>query len=176
MPHRVGPGAMHVPPRQQPLGQEIALQTQDPLTQADPAAHAGPLPQRQVPDVASHPLAVRRVQPVHATPPMAQADIVGVMQAPPAQHPYGHELASQTHAPAMQLVPAPQAALLPHRQPPAIEQLSACMPSQVVQAAPVAPQAIRFGGVHVDPEQQPAQLEGLQLLHTPPAHGPSPQS
>lgn len=167
---------MHVPPRQHPLGQEVALQTHAPLTHAEPAPQAGPLPQRHVPEVASHPLAVSGAQAVHATPPTAQAEIVGVMQAPPAQHPYGHEVASHTQAPAMQLVPAPQAALLPHRQPPAIEQLSACMASQVVQAAPVAPQAIRFGGVHVDPEQQPAQLEGLQLLHTPPAHGPSPQS
>jgi hypothetical protein len=46
----------------------------------------------------------------------------------------------------------------------------------VVQAAPAVPQAVGPGiVVQVEPEQQPLQLPGLQLLHTPPAHGPSPQ-
>jgi len=49
------------------------------------------------------------------------------------------------------------------------------MTSQVVHAAPVAPQAIVDGVVQVEPEQQPVQLVGLQLLHTPPAQGPLPQ-
>ena len=85
-------------------------------------------------------------------------------------------MASHTQAPATQLVPAPHAGLAPHRHPPDAAQVSARLGSQVVQAAPAVPQAAGPGvGVQLEPEQQPVQLPGLQLLHTPPAQGPSPQ-
>jgi hypothetical protein len=128
-----------------------------------------------VPEVASQLLADRAAQGAHATPPIPQLVNAGVVQLPLAQHPYEHEFASHAHAPATQLVPAPQAALVPQRHPPAMEQLSARVGSQVVQAAPDTPHVIGDGDVHVEPEQQPMQFPGLQLLHTPPAQGPSPQ-
>lgn len=80
-------GIMQAPPRQQPLGHEVALQTQAPLTQVVPAAHAALVPQRQVPDAGSHALAERATQLVQATPPMPQVAKAGVVQTPFAQHP-----------------------------------------------------------------------------------------
>jgi len=166
----------HEPPRQQPLGHEAALHTQDPLTHAVPAGQAALAPQRQVPDASSQLLEAGAVHEVQAAPPTPQVANAGLVQVPLAQHPRGHELALHTQAPATQLVPAPQAGPPPHRHPPAAAQLSARLGSQVVQAAPAVPQAMGVGMVvQVEPEQQPLQLLALQLLHTPPAQGPSPQ-
>lgn len=75
----------------------------------------------------------------------------------------------QTHLPAEQIVPAPQARAVPQWQPPAA-QLSACVESQVTHAAPPEPQLIVEGDEHVEPEQQPpAQVVELQSAHAPPA-------
>jgi hypothetical protein len=167
---------MQDPPRQQPLGHEFALQTHAPLTHPVPAGQAALAPQRQIPDVASQLLAAGAEHGVQAAPPTPQVAAVGLVQAPLAQHPRGQELALHTHTPATQLVPAPHAGLPPQRHPPAGAQLSARLGSQVLQAAPAVPHAMGVGMVvQVEPEQHPLQVLALQLLHTPPAHGPSPQ-
>jgi hypothetical protein len=49
----------------------------------------------------------------------------GGLQVPFAQHPLGHDAASQAQAPETQLAPAPQAEFAPQRHSPVAEQLSA---------------------------------------------------
>ena len=44
MPHAVADGVWQTPPAQQPFGQDCALHTHAPLTQAVPAPHAGFVP------------------------------------------------------------------------------------------------------------------------------------
>lgn len=95
---------------------------------------------------------------------------------PLAQHPFGHEAASQTQLPATQLLPALQAALAPHWQAPVAPHMSARAGSQVTHAAPPPPQVVALAMLQVGPEQQPSQLPGLHALHTPPVQGPPPQS
>ena len=87
VPHDATDAIMHAPPRQQPLGQEVALQTQAPLTQMVPAAHAALAPHRQVPVAASHALAERATQLVQATPAMPQAANAGAVHVPLVQQP-----------------------------------------------------------------------------------------
>jgi hypothetical protein len=87
LPHAVTDGIMQVPPRQQPLGHELLLQTHAPLTQVVPTGQAALAPHRQVPEVASHALAERATQLVQATPPMPQVANAGVVHTPLAQQP-----------------------------------------------------------------------------------------
>lgn len=76
-------GAWQVPPAsQQPLGQDAALQTQTPLTQAWPVAHTA-----------------------HVPPLAPQWFALEVSQPPLSQQPLGQEWASQTHAPLEHSVP-----------------------------------------------------------------------
>jgi hypothetical protein len=110
-------GAIHVVPEQQPPGHEAALQTQAPPAQAWPAPHAGPDPHWQTPFAQES--AVVESHATHATPPVPQADALGVMQAVPAQHPFGHETESQTQVPFRHLWPGMQGErLIPQEQVP----------------------------------------------------------
>jgi hypothetical protein len=59
----------HVPPLQQPFGQLAASHSQTPETQAWPAAHAGPAPQRQEPPAQ---LSAEAPHVLHAAPPVPQ--------------------------------------------------------------------------------------------------------
>jgi hypothetical protein len=80
---------------------------------------------------------------------------------PPEQQPPGQVLALHPQLPAVQVMPVPQGAPAPHRQPPAV-QLSALVP-QVVQAAPPAPQlAVEVPVLQVLPLQQPLQVTPSQ--------------
>jgi hypothetical protein len=103
----------HAPFAQQPVGHDCALHTQAPATQAVPAPHAGPLPQVQVPATASQLSLVVALHVVHARPPAPQLATAGVLHAPLAQQPLGHDVALHAHAPAEHTVPAPQAAAAP---------------------------------------------------------------
>lgn len=101
------------PEAQQPLGHDCALHTQAPATQTVPAPHDGPLPHAQAPVAASQLSLLDGLQAMHARPATPQVVAAGRLQAPPAQHPPGQELALHTQAPATQTVPAPQAAPAP---------------------------------------------------------------
>lgn len=87
----------------------------------------------------------------------------------PWQQPVGHEAASQTHLPLEHACPLPQAVLPPQVQAPLAEQPSPVVP-QLVHVAPLVPQAIADGVVHVVPEQQPLAHEAASQTHLPPAH------
>jgi hypothetical protein len=116
-PHVAVPAGMHVAPEQQPLGQLPALQ---PL-HAPPAQVCAP-------------------QSWQAPPPLPQlVSAVPGRQAPPAQQPFGHEVASHTHAPPTQRWPAPHAApVAPQAHTPLARQRSAVMPhgEQLLPALP----------------------------------------
>jgi hypothetical protein len=166
-----------VPLAQQPVGQDVALHTQVPLMQVVPAPHAGLLPHRQAPVKPSQVSAVVDEQALQLAPPVPQVVKVGAWQAPPAQHPLGHDCALQTQAPLTHTVPAPHAGLVPQPHSPVTEQTFARVGSHATQAAPLTPQVPSPALVQVAPEQQPpGQLEALQPLHTPPAQLWEPQS
>ena len=174
VPHVASDAGLHTPLAQQPPGQDWASQTHAPLTHLVPAPQGAPLPQRQAPVTGLQLSVCARSQATHAAPARPQLPNVGATQAPPLQQPLGHDSASHTQLPATQLVPAPQAAFAPQRQPPALAQLSAREASQVTQAAPPVPHAMAEPAVvQVEPEQQPPeQLDELQSAHTPPAQEP----
>lgn len=92
--------ARQLVPLQQP-SHEVASHTQAPPTQCWPAAHAGPLPQRQAP-VASHVLEIRGSQTRHCAPGAPHDAAERVVHVEPAQHPVGHDVASHTQLPPMQ--------------------------------------------------------------------------
>jgi hypothetical protein len=95
-----------------------------------------------------------------ARPPLPQAlSSLPSWQAPPAQHPFGHDVPSQTQAPATQCSPAPHGAPLPHWQVPVAEQLSVVVGSQATQATPPTPQVARPRGTHTPVAQHPAGHE-----------------
>lgn len=107
---------------QQPEGQLFALQTQAPLTQACPEAQAVPLlPQTHWP---LEQLSAVMPQTTHVPPLVPQLEAVGgVWQTLPAQQPVGQLVASHTHTPLTQRVPAGQFPVLPQVHAP-LTQLS----------------------------------------------------
>ena len=110
-------------------------------------------------------------------PPMPQVGNACAVHTLPAQQPFGHEAALQTHAPPTQVVPVPHCGPLPHRQSPRIEQVSARLGSHGMHARPPVPHAIGPESRQFGPEQQPlGQLPALHLLHAPPAQVSVPQS
>jgi hypothetical protein len=102
-------GVLQTLPLQQPEGQLAALHTQVPPTQAEPAAHAAPPPQEQLPPLQVS-LAPHAMQDEPLSP---QAAVVLVVQVSPAQQPVGQLVESQTHLPPRQRCPLPHAALAP---------------------------------------------------------------
>ena len=112
---------------------------QSPDAQRWPPAHAGPAPHSQAP-VGPQRLALLVSQAMQAPPPIPQVVKAGVSQRPPWQQPAGQEAASQTHAPFMHRWPATHGGPPPQRQAPSVEQVSALLPSQPVQASPPVPQ------------------------------------
>lgn len=85
---------------QQPPGQLVPLHTHWPATHASPAPHAGPVPHPHAPFV--HESAVVALQRLHAPPPVPHVPSDCALHALPAQHPFGHEVASHTHTPPLQ--------------------------------------------------------------------------
>ena len=109
--------ARQVDPAQQPLGHEVASQTQLPPRHRWPAPQAGPAPQAHEP-AAVQLSAVDGLQVVQAPPPVPQRASVAETQVVPSQQPLGHEVGSQTQAPATQRRPAPHTGPLPQAQLP----------------------------------------------------------
>ena len=165
VPQAAGWFTWHTPPWQQPVGHDVASQTQAPREQRCPAEQAAPGPQWHAPPaqlsafVASH--------DAQAAPPAPQVLALGALQVVPEQQPFGQEVASHTQAPPTQRWPAPHAAPGPQWQPPPM-QLSAFVASQAVHAPPAAPQVARLAGLQVVPEQQPpGQLVASQPEQAP---------
>jgi hypothetical protein len=167
VPHVDVDGVWQMAPAQQPFGQEAALQTHCPWTQACPVPHAGPDPQVHAPLV--QPFAVVVSHAAHAAPslPHTASVVAGVVQVVPAQQPPGHDAASQTQAPPEHSWPAAQAGPLPHEQSPAAEQLSAVPAEQATQPSPPKPHADSDRALQVGPEQQPAGHVAAHPLHVP---------
>ena len=107
------------------------------------------------------------LQLAHMPPFTPQADIECARQVLPAQHPEAHEVPSHTHAPPTQRCPGAQAAPLPHRHVPLVEQLSAKVAPHATHAEPAFPQVVVERAMQVLPEQQP---EG----HDVPSHTQAP--
>jgi hypothetical protein len=87
-------------PAQHPPGQEVRSQTHAPPTQRAPLGHGAPVPQVQAPP-AEQASAVMS-QRTHAPPDFPQAVSERGRQVDPAQHPSGHDVASQTQLPPRQ--------------------------------------------------------------------------
>jgi hypothetical protein len=143
---------VHAPPAQQPDGHEVAVQRHVPNTHCWPAAQAGPPPQVHAPFV--HALAVAGLQATQAAPPVPHAFADGVTHAPPAQQPFGHEVALHWHMPPTQRWPAAQAGPPPQVHAPFVH-ASARVGSHGRQAPPPVPHAPVDGVVQVEPAQQP---------------------
>ena len=93
-----------------------------------------------------------------------------------AQHPLGHDAASQTQDPPTHACPCGHALPAWHTHPPAAVHVSALMP-QAVQAPPFAPHARAEGVVHVWAEQHPpGHVVPLQFAHEPALQMRPPQS
>jgi hypothetical protein len=166
LPHAVSEAGRQVDPAQQPVGHDVASQTQLPPRQRWPAPQDGPAPQAHEPAAVQW-SAVAALQVVQAPPPAPQRASVAETQLVPSQQPVGHEVASQTQAPATQRRPAPHTGPLPHAQLPDGEQRSAVSASQPTHAAPPNPQVASEGALQVAPEQQPFGHEVRQPLQLP---------
>lgn len=75
----------HVPPWQQPVGQDVASHTHAPPAQRWPAPHAGSLPHAHAPE-RSQPSLVAAAQPAHTQTPAAH-ERPGGQGSPPPQLP-----------------------------------------------------------------------------------------
>lgn len=161
-------GVRHTPAAQQPFGHDKESQTQAPETQRWPLAHAAPAPHAQVPAVVQL-SAVPVLHKEHAAPFAPQRKSDRDVHVIPSQQPDGHEVALQTHLPAVQRWPTAHAAPVPQAQVPPAAQPSARVASQPTQTAPPLPHVASDGALQVAPEQQPAgQLVALQPLQRPP--------
>ena len=89
MPQLDSDGAVHVPPEQHPVEQEVASHTQLPAAEHScPVAQAGSDPQLQVPDAEQlSALVVSHAE--HASPVVPQVATEGVSHIAPTQHPPG---------------------------------------------------------------------------------------
>lgn len=152
VPQEVTDRAWHTPPAQHPVGHDVESQTHVPLAQRCPAAHPVPPPHAHEPF--THALDPCASHAMHEAPPVPHAARLGALHVAPAQHPFGHEVASQTHVPPRQRCPAPHAAAPPQLQAPPL-QLSARLGSHAPHAAPPAPHAAADGLVHAPPAQHP---------------------
>lgn len=159
-------GALQTPPEQQPVGHEVASQTQPPETHRWPAAQAAAPPQVHAPAALQASLAAGS-QPAQAPPGAPHVRGASAVQVPAAQQPVGHEAASHPQTPATQCWPALQAAAPPQLHAPDAEQVSAVTGLQATHAAPPMPQVPSPEVEQVAPEQQPPQPL-TQLLHAPP--------
>jgi hypothetical protein len=105
-PQRVSCRETQVAPSQQPVGHDVALQTQRPPLHLCPAAHAGAAPQTQAP-VAAQPSARVASQPMQTAPPLPQVASEGGLQVAPEQQPVGQLVALQPlQCPPVQVWPA----------------------------------------------------------------------
>jgi hypothetical protein len=159
---------VHVVPLQHPVVHEVASHAQAPPAQCWPAAHAALVPQEHAPFV--HAGERLGSHATHAAPPIPHVASEDVVQALPAQHPFGHDCELHTHCPLRHAWPELQAAPPPQVQLPPVHP-SASFGSHGMQAAPLLPHSIAEGLVHALPEQQP--VGQFVALQAPPSSGPS---
>jgi hypothetical protein len=94
VPHCPEDGEVQAVPAQQPLGHEVASQTQAPERQRCPSAQGGPVPQAQAP-AGEQPSALVTSQLTHSAPADPQLDTLDGLQVAPAQQPSGQVVALQ---------------------------------------------------------------------------------
>ena len=115
---------------------------------------------------------------VHAAPLEPHASTEGELHADEAQHPSGHEEASQLHTPAAQRWPAWQGGLPPQEQAPSSEQVSASLGSHATQEVPRPPQLCGDCARQAPWKQQPdgqlvlSQAQVAPTQRCPVAQGP----
>ncbi|MEP6652412.1 MAG: hypothetical protein ABJA82_03585 [Myxococcales bacterium] len=146
-PQAVGEGTLQVGPEQHPLGQVTPLQ---PLHR--PFVHTSAVGQAS-----------------HVLPPAPHELAVSPgRQAPPEQHPFGHDVPSHTQVLPIHRWPSAQVFPVPQRQFPLAEQLSARL-SHTAQVDPASPQVSSDRTAHTAPSQQPLGQEVASQMHCPPA-------
>jgi hypothetical protein len=89
--------ALHTAPEQQPVAQDVELQTQAPAEHTWPAPHAADAPHLQVPAVQLS--AVPAAHAMHAPPAVPHAPSEGVLHVSPEQQPIVHVEVHPLHAP-----------------------------------------------------------------------------
>jgi hypothetical protein len=146
---------------QQPPGQPVALHTHEPFTHARPAPHAALLPHLHTPP--PHESAYVGSHVPHAPPAEPHVASDGALHVDPLQHPFAHDVASQTHWPPTQRWPDAHAAFAPHVHAPLVH-ASALVASHATHAPPADPHAVVEFAVHALPLQQPLGHE--VALHT----------
>jgi hypothetical protein len=155
----------HAEPAQQPVGQDVALQTHWPPSQRRSSWQALPAPQRHRPSSPQESAPAPQSAQVPPAVPQDAAD-VGVWHSPPWQQPSGQESASQTQEPRSQRLPEGQIGPAPQLHSPALEQASPEPPVQSRQVPPFGPQAAALGvATQVEPWQQPSGQS--QVSHLP---------
>jgi hypothetical protein len=165
--HAASDGVVQALPVQHPSGHDVASQTHTPCAQCSPCVQGNPVPHRHVPLV-SHRSAASALHAMHDSPPVPQVAGPRTSHVVPLQHPAGHEVASQMHAPAMHRWPLLHAVFPPQVHAPPAEQPSVSVASHITHAAPPAPHVAGLAGWHSVPEQHP--LEHWHPLHAPAAH------
>ncbi len=162
-------GETQVAPLQQPFGHVCALQTHAPDWHTCPTPHAADVPHWHTPaaeqlsdSVAEH--------PTHIAPSVPQVVVEDVSHVVPLQHPFGHDVELQTHAPPEQICPVVHSAFVPHWQPSAPHAFAFVM-SHAEHAAPFVPQVATEDVSHAAPAQHPdAQFCGVHPVQTCDVH------
>jgi hypothetical protein len=161
-------GVEQVVPEQHPVEHDVESQTHVPPEQCWPAAHSAVEPQAHVP-LPEHPF--ERVGShdwhVEASAPHAPTE-VGVVQTLPVQHPFAHDVESQTHVPPEQCWPGAHCAPPAHEHVPVDEHPFATVVLQGEQLPPSTPQSVVDGEMHVVPEQHPPGHDVLLQMQAPP--------
>ena len=151
-------------PLQHP-GHDVWSHTQLPLRQRWPVPHAAPEPHWHTPPVEQL-SATWLSHGAQATPGAPQAKVDSDVHVLPAQHPCGHDVASQTHCPAAeQCSPAAHAPFAPHLHDPSDPQLLAESLSQAKHVEPAVPHMASDLAWHVDPLQQPVGQDVASQTH-----------
>jgi hypothetical protein len=159
--------ARHIPPEQQPVGQDVSSHTHDPPKHRWPGAQAPLEPHAHAPFEHSLAVAVQVVQ----TPPFVPHDVtVCASHTPLWQQPPGHEVALQTHDPPWHACPCAHSLPPPHEQPPPV-QPSERVASHDTHATPDLPQLESAWPVHVVPfSQHPLGHDVALHTQAPPTH------
>jgi hypothetical protein len=153
---------------QQPLGHDVASQTQLPCEQCRPDPHAPPVPQRQAPSEPQLSLS-ELLQATQVEPLVPQVPRLRVRQVAPSQHPSAQDAASQTQRPATHAWPAPQDACPPQVHAPAVHP-SAVRASHTLQVPPTVPHADIDRVLQVVPLQQPPGHDVASQAQAPETH------
>ena len=164
VPHAPADGTVHALFLQQPFGHDAASQVHTPLRHCWPCAHGAFPPHAHVP--LAHESVAIGLQVAHMPPAPPQALEEGAVHTPFAQHPFGHEAASQTHAPLLHSCPAAHAALVPHSHAPATQPVDA-LGLQAMHELPFVPHAVFDDVVQTPLAQQPFGHDAALQTHAP---------